>query len=183
MKREKKYHFYYTLLHFLMVVGFGNFLSKNNRNAWQRKMIMVNNALVFREWETKKPRKILILLPHCLQVADCPHRLTGGMDNCRRCGRCQMGELLDLAKSRRQDIRVVGGGSLARQAIMTIKPDIVIAIACEKDLFDGIRDVFPLQVYGLLNQRPNGPCFNTKLEMENIIGALDYFGGGINNVL
>ncbi len=179
MKRKKKlYQLDHSFFHLLMIVNFGSLLPAKYRDSWQRKMITHNNELVSRKWAIKKPENILILLPHCLQVADCPHRLTGGMDNCRRCGRCQMGELLDLANSRRQNIRVVGGGSLARLAISKIRPDIVIAVACEKDLYDGIRDVYPLQVYGLLNQRPNGPCFNTKLEIKDLINTLDYFIGG-----
>ena len=51
-----------------------------------------------------------------------------------------------------------------------------MAIACERDLTSGIQDVYPLPAVGVMNLRPNGPCFNTHVdldefrrELENII--------------
>jgi len=35
-------------------------------------------------------------------------------------------------------------------------------------LTSGIQDVFPLPVIGMLNQRPFGPCCNTKVDIERV---------------
>ena len=40
-----------------------------------------------------------------------------------------------------------------------------MAIACERDLTSGIQDVYPLPAVGVMNIRPNGPCYNTRVDM------------------
>ena len=32
----------------------------------------------------------------------------------------------------------------------------------------GIQDVYPLPAVGVLNIRPNGPCFNTHVDIEQV---------------
>ncbi|MBP7563009.1 MAG: DUF116 domain-containing protein, partial [Candidatus Cloacimonetes bacterium] len=59
-------------------------------------------------------------------------------------------------------------GTLARRIIVNVKPKLIIAVACERDLVDGILEVFPIPVYGLLNDRPEGPCINTRVSCELI---------------
>jgi hypothetical protein len=61
---------------------------------------------------------------------------------------------------------VVTGGTLARQKVMEIRPQAVVAVACERDLASGIQDVYPIPSVGVMNIRPNGPCFNTKVDVE-----------------
>ena len=61
---------------------------------------------------------------------------------------------------------VVTGGTLARQKVKEIRPKAVVAIACERDLTSGIQDVYPLPTVGIMNIRPNGPCYNTKVDIE-----------------
>ncbi|MGB9809241.1 MAG: DUF116 domain-containing protein, partial [Caldanaerobacter sp.] len=43
------------------------------------------------------------------------------------------------------------------------------------DLTSGMQDVKQIPVYGIINDRPNGPCFNTKVdvfEVENTVKRL-----------
>jgi len=63
---------------------------------------------------------------------------------------------------------VVTGGTLARQTVKQIRPLAVLAIACERDLTSGIQDVYPLPAVGVLNIRPNGPCYNTKVDITEV---------------
>jgi hypothetical protein len=52
------------------------------------------------------------------------------------------------------------------------KPTVIVAVACERDLTAGIQDVYPIPVYGILNQRPFGPCINTKVDLGEIEKAI-----------
>jgi len=52
--------------------------------------------------------------------------------------------------------------------LKTLRPQAVLAIACERDLTSGIQDVFPLPVIGILNQRPFGPCCNTRVDIDRV---------------
>ena len=119
--------------------------------------------------------KILILTPHCIQLDTCPYKITRDIKNCRRCGRCSVGPLLDLADKYGVNIAVATGGTLARQFVKTIRPRAIIAVACERDLTSGIQDVFPLPVIGVLNERPFGPCFNTKVDISKVEDTIKYF--------
>jgi hypothetical protein len=56
--------------------------------------------------------------------------------------------------------------------IVEKRPKLVIAVACERDLTSGIKDCYPLPVIGILNDRPNGPCFNTNVDLVKIEQAL-----------
>ena len=52
------------------------------------------------------------------------------------------------------------------------RPKAIVAVACERDLTSGIQDVFPLPVLGVLNERPFGPCFNTRVDMNKLEAAV-----------
>ncbi|MFW6129537.1 MAG: DUF116 domain-containing protein [Atribacterota bacterium] len=112
--------------------------------------------------------KILVLLPQCLQDSKCEQDLTENIYNCKRCGQCQVKEILEITKNSNFDIKVVGGGSLALKTIQDIKPDGIIAVACERELIDGIREVLNRPVWAIRNIRPQGPCKNTKINIEEL---------------
>ena len=116
--------------------------------------------------------RILILAPHCLQKNDCPHKITISIDNCRRCGECPVGGLIQVANSRGAALAVATGGTLAREWVKKYKPEAVVAIACERDLVSGIQDVAPLTVIGVLNKRPFGPCHDTQVDFNDLEAAL-----------
>jgi hypothetical protein len=50
-------------------------------------------------------------------------------------------------------------------------------VACERDLTSGLQDVYPLPALGILNQRPHGPCVDTRVDIERVRQAvLDLIG-------
>jgi len=138
--------------------------------------IETNNRLLLSGNRHKiAPERMLLLLPHCLQRADCQRRITTSIDNCQQCGRCNIDALIKLAQSYKIHIAVATGGTLARKIVRDHKPKMIIAVACERDLTSGIHDTFPLPVYGILNQRPEGPCWNTLVETIEVENALRTF--------
>ena len=42
-------------------------------------------------------------------------------------------------------------------------------------LTTGIQDKYPIPVIGILNERPNGPCINTEVDMEKVKRAVADF--------
>lgn len=127
----------------------------------ERSFIELSNHLFKQRKLIVAPDRILLLLPHCLQLDTCPLRITQDVNNCKQCGKCPIGALLGICKKYGVHMAVVPGGTLARKVVKTLRPKVVLAVACERDLTSGIQDVFPLAVFGVLNERPNGPCFNT----------------------
>ena len=138
------------------------------RRQIEASFIAVSN-LIFMKSKIKVPaNKLLVITPHCLQLASCPHKITRDPNNCKRCGGCNIGDLVKLSEELGFIFFVATGGTLARQIVKKNRPQAVLAIACERDLMSGIQDVYPLPAVGVLNIRPNGPCYNTKVDMEEV---------------
>ncbi|NLJ33296.1 MAG: DUF116 domain-containing protein [Firmicutes bacterium] len=137
--------------------------------------IEVNNALVKSQIRRSiKPEEILVLAPHCLQNSECVHRITTDINNCRRCGRCRIADLLELQDEYGVKVAVVTGGTLARRVVRKFRPQAIVAIACERDLSSGIQDVHPLPALGIVNIRPQGPCFNTQVDITRVREGLEF---------
>lgn len=134
--------------------------------------IAVNNYLVKSKHMILNGQQVMILLPHCLQNNECPHKITMDINNCKQCGKCCISDLVKLSKKYSAIINVATGGTLARKLIKECRPSGVVAVACERDLSMGIQDSGTLPVYGVLNCRPNGPCYNTRVDIDKVEQAL-----------
>ncbi len=128
--------------------------------------IDINNLFVKSGNIRKSADKILLLLPHCLQNSECNLKITGDITRCKKCGKCTIGAIRELSEEKGIEAVVVTGGTAARNAIVKQKPEIVLSVACERDLAIGISDVSSIPVVGVLNQRPQGPCVNTSVDVE-----------------
>ena len=109
--------------------------------------VAVYNHLAWaRDWRVRA-NEMLILIPRCLSRA----ALDGVMDIAKR---------YDVATF------VATRGAYARQAIRERRPKAVVAVACERDMVSGLRDVAGrLPVLGLTMQLPNGPCKDASLDL------------------
>jgi len=157
---------------FPAMIGFGRLVGVE-RDLLRQSFVALNNQLVRARKLRIHPSAAMILLPHCIQLFDCPIKITGDIDKCRACGRCDISALAALARSRGVDISVATGGTLARKLIVEKRPGFILAVACERDLTTGIRDAYPLPVIGILNHRPNGPCLDTEVVLDEVARALD----------
>ncbi|MGF7185707.1 hypothetical protein GGQ84_001799 [Desulfitispora alkaliphila] len=134
--------------------------------------IKVNNQLVEANKISVEANQILILAPHCLQNSQCPHKITMDVDNCKRCGKCTVDDLINIANKYGAKFVVATGGTFARKFIKEYRPRAIVAIACERDLTSGIQDTNKLPVIGVLNDRPEGPCLNTLVDAKNVEKAI-----------
>ncbi|MGB4598857.1 MAG: DUF116 domain-containing protein [Trichlorobacter sp.] len=143
-----------------------------DKDRIRQSFIAMNNSLVISQRYKINPDRILILLPHCIQLFDCEIKVTGDINKCVLCGRCDIKGLVEIGRKYGIDISVATGGTLARKVIVEKRPKLVLAVACERDLTSGIKDCYPLPVIGILNLRPHGPCFNTVVDAAAIDAAL-----------
>lgn len=157
----------------LMEVAGGLFGIK--KQIVRRSFIKVNNELAMANFKPVKPEKLLLLLPHCIQASKCPRRLAYSLDNCLGCGQCQIGEIIDLARELGIKLAIATGGTIARRIVVECKPEFIVAVACERDLAAGIQDCYPIPVFGLLNERPKGPCMDTLVPMQALRCVMPFF--------
>lgn len=158
---------------FPLVTGLATLLGIS-RERVKNSFVEVNNSLVKATRRRILVKRILLLLPHCLQNFDCPYRVTSTFANCQGCGKCPIGSLIGLAERYKADIAIATGGTLARKVVREKRPSVIVAVACERDMVSGIQETYPIPVYGVLNQRPNGPCFNTSVDLKRVEQALRF---------
>lgn len=169
--------FYYFKFHLPSM----NFISKIFRediDFIRSTFIKLNNYLVkdklIKDKKKFKASEIAILMPHCLQASNCNKKVTNDINQCIGCGACKLANLKKLQKDYGVNIFIASGGTLARKIIVDKKPKVVLAVACERDLTSGISDMSSrVPVVGILNSRPNGPCFNTDINIGMIKKELD----------
>lgn len=138
----------------------------------KQSFIELNNHLVRSNTQWTRPNQLLVLLPHCIQDFECEIKITGNVKNCKGCGKCEIKDLIELADEYQVKIAVATGGTLARRIIVENKPEAIVAVACELDLTSGIQDSYPIPVIGILNDRPHGPCINTKVDIQKVRNAI-----------
>ena len=156
-----------TGLRFLLpVITFLSGMFKNSRDTIRKLYVDINNILVESKGRKYKPDKVLLIVPHCLQSTKCSYKVCGNIENCRKCGACRIGDIYRLAEETGVKAVVATGGTYARSVIKEEKPQIVVSVACERDLVSGIMDVTRIPVLGIINIRPNGPCNNTTVDID-----------------
>jgi hypothetical protein len=119
--------------------------------------VKVNNALTRSYAKQIDRSRLIVLLPRCLSK-----ETRQGIKN--------------IVSGHSYGIFTVGGGEEARKVIYEQRPSFIIALACERDLVSGIKDVaLNVPVFGIANKRPEGPCKNTYVDLEEFESALRFF--------
>lgn len=121
--------------------------------------IKAHNLVVKSHAREINANTLLILLPRCLQ---------------------REARQYVVERMNGKDVKIVtaAGGEEARKAIRQYRPSLILAIACERDLISGIRDVAKkVHVLAIPNMRPEGPCKNTHLSLEAFDDALHFIAG------
>ena len=117
--------------------------------------------------------QLLLVLPHCLQSS--ANNIVAGVWNCQRCGKCNIGDLVELSRKYSCRIEVATGGRLAVQKVKDPSVKAVVAVACNKELRQGILASFPKAVLGVLNRWPKGPCKDTNVDLQAVERAIQWF--------
>jgi len=139
-----------------------------------RRMVKFMNFVTRMRRTRCKAEEILLLVPSCLQNSECRQKITNDIHECRRCGRCKIKDVLEM--SERYGIRcaVATGGRLALEMAMDEKVKAVVAIACEKELQEGLVGIFPKPGLGIVNIRPHGPCTDTDVDLSDVEEAIEW---------
>lgn len=149
-----------------------------NKDKIQKIFSEINNRMILSQRIKVRPEEILVLLPHCLQRSACKHKITNDISNCKRCAACDIDDSIGLKEKYGVKMFVATGGTVARKIIKDQKTRAIIAVACERDLISGILDVRGIPVIGIVNDRPEGPCMNTRVKVRQIEEVIQHFISG-----
>jgi hypothetical protein len=137
---------YLQLMNYTSLVarGFGK------RDWVEHAAIDVYNTLAERRGRRVGKGELLVLIPRCLSK----QALDG---------------VLEIAGRYEVPVFVATRGQLARRVIRERRPRAVVAVACERDMMTGLRDVAgKLPVLGLTMQLPNGPCRDASIDLAQM---------------
>ncbi|MDI6775421.1 MAG: DUF116 domain-containing protein [Verrucomicrobiota bacterium] len=134
-------------------------------------IIRWNNVWVRKRRARVPPANLLLLLSRCLQRSLCRRKVARDPAECERCGGCDVAGLLALRDELKVQCRIADGGREALALTRDQSVRAVVAVACEKELFEGIRGAFPKPVLAILNETPNGPCHDTRVDVEGVRAA------------
>src|SRR6266702_2752571 len=70
-----------------------------NKDSIRQSFIAMNNSLVISQRQLISPDRILVLLPHCIQLFDCEIKVTGDIHKCVLCGRCDIKGLVEIGRA------------------------------------------------------------------------------------
>lgn len=120
-------------------------------------MLQVGNHLTRILYQPIAKDELLILVPRCLSKQT-------------------REELIELTKSYHLNFHIAAGGSQAREILKEKKSKGIIAVACERDLYAGVKDVpSHIPVLAIANTRPEGPCTNTLVDLDQLKSSIDFF--------
>ena len=134
---------------FLQLMNLSSLVARAfGRRDWvEHAAIDVYNTLAERRRRRVGKGELLVLIPRCLSK----QALDG---------------VLAIAGRYEVPVFVATRGQLARRVIRERRPRAVVAVACERDMMTGLRDVAgKLPVLGLTMQLPNGPCRDAQLDL------------------
>ncbi len=137
---------------FLRLMNLTSLVSRAfNRRDWvEHAAIDVYNTLAVRRGRTVGRGELLVLIPRCLS-------------------KLALDGVLSIAGRYDVPVFVATRGQLARRVIRERRPRAVVAVACERDMMTGLRDVAgKLPVLGLTMRLPNGPCRDAMLDLETM---------------
>jgi hypothetical protein len=118
--------------------------------------IKVNNFVTKSYADKLNPDRLLILLPRCLKKE-------------------MKSQIISRLNEDAYKILTAGGGEEARRAIRQHQPTLILALACERDLMSGIKDVAEkIPVLAVPNKRPEGPCKNTHVSLKELEEAIEF---------
>jgi hypothetical protein len=143
--------------------------------AIDRALLALNNLAVRLRRTRCKPAELLVLFSRCLQRSDCDRQLAENLVNCRRCGRCPVTRFLDLAEKYGIQVFIATGGRQASERARQPGIKAIVAVACEKELRQGIFASLPKAVFAQTITWPHGPCKDTAIEIDAVEEAVRWF--------
>lgn len=129
---------------------------KISRDRVVHSLLKINNALIYATKKKFISNNLLVLLPRCLD-RETREKVTA------------------LTQSYGCTVFTATGGQSARQMVKKVKPDAIIGVACERDLVAGMSDSSHyVPVIAITNKRPNGPCKDTFIDVEEFERAVKF---------
>lgn len=140
-----------------------------------KQFVSLSNMMTKLRKKKCPPEGLLLLFPHCIQNSKCKQNIKHDLNECNRCGKCKVKDLLEVSEEYGISIAIASGGRIALKRVMAEEVQGVVAIACEKELRTGLMAAMPKAIFAVPNLRPNGYCVDTDVYMDDVLKAIERF--------
>jgi len=115
----------------------------------------------------------ILLLPQCLRSRECPAELGEYGYECQECGKCNLKNIIQMAKTLGyKGIFILPGGSIAKKIFLKAKPKACLGVACFKELVLGSFLAEKLGVTGQGIALLRDGCVNTLVDWKCLNDAI-----------
>ena len=77
-----------------------------------KKVVSINNLMLKFRKKKCTPKNLLILFPHCIQNSQCKQNVKNDLNECKRCGKCKIKDLLEFSEKYGVHIILATGGGV-----------------------------------------------------------------------
>ncbi len=140
-----------------------------------KQLVSLSNLMTKLRKKKCPPEALLLLFPHCIQNSKCKQNIKHDLNECKRCGKCKVKDLLEISEEYGISIAIASGGRIALKRVMAEEVQGVVAIACEKELRTGLMAAMPKAIFAVPNLRPHGYCIDTDVYMDDVLKAIERF--------
>ncbi len=140
-----------------------------------KQFVSLSNMMTKLRKKKCPPEALLLLFPHCIQNSKCKQNIKHDLNECKRCGKCKVKDLLEISEEYGISIAIASGGRIALKRVMAEEVQGVVAIACEKELRTGLMAAMPKAIFAVPNLRPHGYCVDTDVYMDDVLKAIERF--------
>ena len=132
-----------------------------------------NNYRIQQAFQLHRAKRVLLLLPHCIQMAQCSANILHDLNKCYNCGLCNISNLLPLQGKYNIKSCINNRSHKTYQYARQYKPDLIIAIGCLDRLFKGLVRLSEIPSYVIPLDLNHGMCVNTSFNVDHLVTAID----------
>jgi hypothetical protein len=132
-----------------------------------------NNRRVRESFGTRRARRALILLPHCIQMARCKAGILDDLQACYDCGLCPVGDYMNAALLNRWEGRISNRSHKAYRDAREYRPDLIVAVSCTDRLLKGLTKLPEIPSYVIPLSLPHGMCVDTDFNVPHLMAAME----------
>jgi uncharacterized protein len=141
--------------------------------AWILSFCAWNNRKLREHFQIHRARKVLVLLPHCIQASNCKAGIVADLWNCYSCGRCPAGDVLAKVLSANWNCRINNRSHKVYREAREFKPDLIVAVSCADRLLKGLTKLPQVPSYVIPLQLPHGMCVDTTFNLPHLAAAME----------
>ncbi|WOF17311.1 DUF116 domain-containing protein [Methanoplanus sp. FWC-SCC4] len=150
-----------------MVKGICNFFSLDDKELTAF-FIRLHNTMNSKAFSKIESSKRAVFLPQCLRNSQCPANLTPEGLQCRRCGRCEIGQNIDRLENLGYNVWIAPGSTLIKRMVIKYKPEAVIGIGCLVEVKEGLDLLDKINIVGMGVLTMKDGCVETALNWNDL---------------